>query len=67
MNVVKWVLNPMSVPWRLMFIMQQIESLKLLVPRWSIHHVLREGNVNADELAKGGVDRSEDWYYGHSL
>ncbi|XVF55660.1 hypothetical protein PTKIN_Ptkin06aG0054600 [Pterospermum kingtungense] len=67
MNIVKWVLNPRSVPWRMRYIVQQIESLKLLVPRWSIQHVMREGNVNANELAKGRVDKLEDWYYSFNL
>ncbi|XVE77075.1 hypothetical protein DITRI_Ditri13aG0032800 [Diplodiscus trichospermus] len=64
-NEVKWVTNPTSVPWRLRWIVVQIENLKLQFSNWTIKHVLREANELANSLAKSGVHRLEDMVVFH--
>ena len=59
-NVVKWVLNPMSSPWKLRKFLSHIEALKVQLFRWDIVHILRTVNESADALVKSGVTRQCD-------
>ncbi|OMO61107.1 hypothetical protein CCACVL1_23740 [Corchorus capsularis] len=58
-NVVSWVGNPDSVPWKLRRWVLHISSLIKGLTGFSISHIFREGNVEADTLAKEGVDRTD--------
>ena len=59
-NVVKWVLNPMSSPWKVRKVMAHIEVLKAQLFRWEIVHIPRMINETVDEFAKSGVTRQCD-------
>ena len=59
-NVVKWVLNPMSSPWKVRKVMAHIEVLKAQLFRWDIVHISKTINETADALAKSGVNRQCD-------
>lgn len=61
LNVVKWTLNPSSTPWRMSNLISIIENLKCFVLDWRIVHVLREANGLAENLAKEGMDRANDY------
>ncbi|XVE69060.1 hypothetical protein DITRI_Ditri09bG0119300 [Diplodiscus trichospermus] len=59
-NAVKWVKDPISAPWRFRHLLNQLENLKTSIPNWTITHILREANGDADCLAKAGAKRMED-------
>ncbi|XVE83735.1 hypothetical protein DITRI_Ditri16bG0110200 [Diplodiscus trichospermus] len=59
-NVVSWVLDPNSAPWRVMNIVLHIENLKTQVMNWKITHIFRESSQDADSLAKAGINRRKD-------
>ncbi|XVE67532.1 hypothetical protein DITRI_Ditri08aG0168500 [Diplodiscus trichospermus] len=56
-NVVKWLREPLTAPWKMRSIILQIENLKNMLIGWSVQHILREGNSLADSLAKTEVHR----------
>ncbi|XVF80295.1 hypothetical protein PTKIN_Ptkin15bG0059300 [Pterospermum kingtungense] len=56
-NVVKRISNQSSVFWRLRWLINKIENLKLLISEWSVNHTQREANVVVDSLAKARVNR----------
>ncbi|XVF86456.1 hypothetical protein PTKIN_Ptkin18bG0041700 [Pterospermum kingtungense] len=53
-------MNPDDVPWKLRYIVVQIENLKMQAKGWSISRTLREANSDTDIVAKNGVDRLDD-------
>ncbi|XVF79235.1 hypothetical protein PTKIN_Ptkin14bG0204400 [Pterospermum kingtungense] len=57
---VNWVNNPLKVPWKFQNFISQIENLKKVIKDWRIDHVFREGNQEADLLAKEGINRTND-------
>lgn len=62
LNVVKWLSNPGTAPWRFKSLMLHIENLKLKIKSWSISQIYRESNIDTDALAKAGVQRTEDLF-----
>ncbi|XVF47708.1 hypothetical protein PTKIN_Ptkin03bG0132500 [Pterospermum kingtungense] len=62
-NAVGWVNNPLSTPWRLKHLINHIENLKLLLPEWQVSHIYRECNSIANNLAKDGVNRTDNLLY----
>ncbi|EOY24057.1 Uncharacterized protein TCM_015759 [Theobroma cacao] len=54
-NVVKWINNANTAPWRKRKWVLQIGSMKKELTGWEIRHVLREANQRAGDLAKEGV------------
>ncbi|XVF84739.1 hypothetical protein PTKIN_Ptkin17bG0062500 [Pterospermum kingtungense] len=62
-NAVGWVNNPFSTPWRLKHLINHIENLKLLLPEWQVSHIYRECNSIANNLAKDGVNRTDNLLY----
>ncbi|XVE86926.1 hypothetical protein DITRI_Ditri18aG0074600 [Diplodiscus trichospermus] len=61
LNVVKWLRDPASAPWKLRNIVSQVENLKKKrLVGWSVQHTYRERNYLADGLAKTGVQRTRD-------
>ncbi|XVF23444.1 hypothetical protein REPUB_Repub13aG0039200 [Reevesia pubescens] len=56
-NVVKWINNPSSSPWKLRKHYAHIEHLKKALVDWEVLHTLRENNSFANCLAKAGVNR----------
>ena len=56
-NAVGWVEHPSDTPWRLRKWIAHISLLKKNFADFKIAHVYREANGDADELAKGGIDR----------
>ncbi|XVE84079.1 hypothetical protein DITRI_Ditri16bG0140400 [Diplodiscus trichospermus] len=56
-NVVKWLRESLTAPWRMRSNIHQIENLKNMLIGWSVQHILREGDSLADSLAKTGVHR----------
>ncbi|XVF57447.1 hypothetical protein PTKIN_Ptkin06aG0206200 [Pterospermum kingtungense] len=66
-NAVGWVLNPSSGPWNVRSIIFQTEFFKTKIPNWAIIHTRREGNEEADKLAKEGafsLTSGLHWFYG---
>ncbi|EOY16579.1 Uncharacterized protein TCM_035385 [Theobroma cacao] len=59
-NAIKWINDPQKTPWRLRKWMLHIEVLKKRVKGWKARHTLREGNCEADQLAKERVGREID-------
>ncbi|XP_017976498.1 PREDICTED: uncharacterized protein LOC18599364 [Theobroma cacao] len=59
-NAIRWINDPSKTPWRLRKWMLHIEVLKKRATDWKIRHTLREGNREADLLAKEGVGREID-------
>ncbi|EOY22891.1 Uncharacterized protein TCM_014929 [Theobroma cacao] len=59
-NAIRWINDPSKTPWRLRKWMLHIEVLKKKVTDWKIRHTLREGNREANLLAKEGVGREVD-------
>ncbi|EOX99663.1 Uncharacterized protein TCM_008400 [Theobroma cacao] len=59
-NAIRWINDPSKTPWRLRKWMLHIEVLKKRVTDWKIRHRLREGNREANLLAKEGVGREVD-------
>nr|GEU59054.1 reverse transcriptase [Tanacetum cinerariifolium] len=57
-NVVSWVRHPLERPWRLLSHFHEIDLLFSSNGNRSIAHIKREGNCEADKLAKEGVFRS---------
>ncbi|XVE50304.1 hypothetical protein DITRI_Ditri01bG0151200 [Diplodiscus trichospermus] len=53
-NVVKWILNPNTAPWRVRNIINHIKKFLKSIGEWKIVHLLRECNLVADLLAKEG-------------
>ncbi|XVE50518.1 hypothetical protein DITRI_Ditri01bG0168600 [Diplodiscus trichospermus] len=60
---VEWVRLPSHAPWRVRKSIVHIENLKKQVGIWSIVHTVRECNVDADVLAKEGLNRTEDFVW----
>ncbi|GJU44522.1 reverse transcriptase [Tanacetum coccineum] len=58
LNAVSWVRHPLERPWRLLSHFQEIHLFLSTNDNRSISHIKREGNCEADKLAKEGVLRS---------
>ncbi|GJR64984.1 reverse transcriptase [Tanacetum coccineum] len=58
LNAVSWVRHPLERPWRLLSHFQEIDLFLSTNNNRSISHIKREGNCEADKLAKEGVFRS---------
>ena len=56
-HVVRWILNPNSIPWKLKKFMSHIEAFKLQLKSCQIVQIPRQCNTVADALAKSGVFR----------
>ena len=54
-NVVRRILNPNSMPWKLKIFMSHIKALKLQLGSWQKVQIPRECNDVADALAKSDV------------
>ncbi|EOY04001.1 Uncharacterized protein TCM_019252 [Theobroma cacao] len=64
-TVVKWLLNPKDVPWRLRVIVFQTSSFLAKIDMWTTKHIPRSVNEVADSLAKEGVHRLVDFLWIH--
>ncbi|PWA52720.1 reverse transcriptase [Artemisia annua] len=58
LNAVSWIRRPFERPWRLLSHFQEIDLFLSTNGNRSIAHIKREGNCDADKLAKEGVLRS---------
>ncbi|PWA68757.1 hypothetical protein CTI12_AA301610 [Artemisia annua] len=58
LNAVSWVRHPLERPWRLLSHFQEIDLFLSTNGNRSIAHIKREGNCDADKLAKEGVIHS---------
>ncbi|EOY15068.1 Calcium-dependent lipid-binding (CaLB domain) family protein, putative [Theobroma cacao] len=59
-NAITWIDNPDSPPWYLRQLILKIKALRGKTLGWQITYIPRSGNDKADNLAKSGVDRSND-------
>ncbi|OMP03730.1 hypothetical protein CCACVL1_02287 [Corchorus capsularis] len=59
-NAVKWVNATISCHWELRMFISQIGAITRGVTNWKVHHIFREANSIADELAKAGINRQND-------
>ncbi|OMO98831.1 reverse transcriptase [Corchorus capsularis] len=57
-NAIKWIECPDEVPWRLRKWVSHIGNLLKNCSSYSFNHIFREASMEADKLAKEGVDRS---------
>ncbi|OMO63429.1 hypothetical protein COLO4_32459 [Corchorus olitorius] len=59
-NAVKWVNALIACPWGLNRFIIEIRAITRRLASWHLSHVFRETNIEADELAKSGIDRPSD-------
>ncbi|XVF25055.1 hypothetical protein REPUB_Repub13aG0180900 [Reevesia pubescens] len=57
-NVVKWIISPAFVPWKMRKHLSVIEIAKLEICGFRIQHISRSVNMEADLLAKSEVGRT---------
>ncbi|XVE48614.1 hypothetical protein DITRI_Ditri01bG0015500 [Diplodiscus trichospermus] len=59
-NVVQWISSPSSAPWTVRNLIAHIENLKNQLNGWSIVHIFKEANEEADSLAKAGAHITDE-------
>ncbi|EOY00574.1 Uncharacterized protein TCM_010468 [Theobroma cacao] len=63
LNVVYWIKNPLSMPWRLRCHVVQITKLLGRINYCSINHVPCAANGTANDLAQSGVSRNPNFLW----
>ena len=60
-NVIRWMNNPRSRPWKHHNLFSLVNRLKAYFGSITFSHIFRESNCMADGLAKQGVRRSSEF------
>ncbi|EOY13124.1 Uncharacterized protein TCM_031650 [Theobroma cacao] len=59
-NAVSWISNPEFSPWRQRNLVLKTRTVMRNLLRWKIQYKPRLGDINADKLAKLGVNGADD-------